>query len=125
MIIATADNSYLLFFKNRPKLKAFLRYTRVRANTYAEEMMQELYDDIFSYSVELRYKYCTYYSIEYPRFSQFVDSFSPVSDSILSKIDGYFGRFDLIIHYRGTPEYLRGEDGIQLLSKLFQLKILQ
>jgi len=125
MIVSTDDNSYLLFFKHRPTRAEFIRHAQVSRNSHAEEMMRGIYDDVFVYSTELRRQYLSYYAIEYPKFSQFVDAFTWILDGLLHNMDRHFSRYDSIIPYQNVPEYLRDEDGLKLLSQLFSLRIHQ
>lgn len=123
MIISTHNNSYLLFFKRPPSRQEFLHRLRIRPGSHAEEMMSDIYAEVFVHSRELRRQYLRYYASEYPQFSQFVDVFADVPSARLSKMNAYFDRYDSIIWYRGVPNYLTGEEGLRLLCKLFRLRM--
>jgi hypothetical protein len=105
MIYFTTSNAALAFLKSLPTRKEFLVRAGVRENSYAEELVLNLYDEIFVYSKNLREEYLKYYKIEYPKFSEFADSFSSIPSSVLPKIDQYFQSYAFIIHF-GVPGYL-------------------
>ena len=127
MIYFTASNAVLAFLKSLPTREEFLRRAGVRENSYAGELVRNLYDDVFVYSKNLREEYLKYYKIEYPKFSEFADSFSSIPSSVLPKIDNYFKSYAFIIHF-GVPGYLEehGYDesdvGAKMLCKLLNTK---
>ena len=122
MIYSTAENAVLVFLKSQPTREQFLRRAGVRQNTYAAELVLDVYDDIFVHAKNLREEYLKYYKIEYPKFSEFADSFSRVPDSVMPKIDRYFQRYPFIIHV-GVPGYLWEETGAKTLSHLLNTKL--
>jgi hypothetical protein len=122
MIYPTASNAVLVFLKSQPTREQFLRRADVRQNTYAAELMLNVYDDIFVHSKNLREEYLKYYKIEYPKFSAFADAFSNVPDSVMPKMDHYFQRYEFIIHF-GVPGYLQEESGAKMLRHLLNTKL--
>lgn len=122
MIYFTASNAALVFLKSKPTRGQFLRRAGVRHNTYAAELVLNLYEDIFSYAQNLREEYVKYYKIEYPKFSEFADAFSNVPDSVIPKIDRYFRHYELIIHFR-VPGYLEEDTDAETLSRLLRTKL--
>lgn len=121
MIVATASNAYLLFFKASPPREVFLKHTRAQPGTYAEELMGDLYDDVFRHSVELRREYQRYYAVEYPRFSEFIANFRYFPKELRPKADVYFARYQAIIPYYSAGWIYEGEEGLSLLAKVFRL----
>jgi hypothetical protein len=124
MIYFTASNAALVFLNSQPTRKQFLRRAGVHQNSYSGELMLNLYDDIFVYSKNLREVYLKYYKIEFPDFSEFADTFSSVPESLMPKINSYFGRYQLIIHFI-VPGYLEEETGAETLSRLLNTKLSQ
>ena len=122
MIYLTASNAVLILLKSQPTREQFLSRAGVRQNTYAAELVLDLYDDIFVYSKNLRDEYWKYYRIEYPKFSGFADAFSSVPDSVMPKIDRYFQSYKFIIHIR-VPGYLEEKAGAETLSRLLNTKL--
>ncbi len=128
MIYFTASNAVLAFLKSMPTREDFLRRAGVRENSYAGELVLNLYDDVFVYSKNLREEYLKYYKIEYPKFSEFADSFSSIPSSVLPKIDNYFKRYEFIIHFV-VPYYLEENAGsetdsaAEILSVLLNTKL--
>ncbi|MCX6938809.1 MAG: hypothetical protein NTU80_13130 [Verrucomicrobia bacterium] len=122
MIYPTASNAALVFLKSQPTREQFLRRAGVRQNTYAAELVLNLYDDIFVHSKNLREEYLKYYKIEYPKFSEFADTFSSVPDSVMPKIDRYFQLYELIIHVC-VPSYLEEDAGAETLGRLLRTKL--
>ena len=128
MIYFTASNAVLVFLKSLPTRDEFLRRAGVRENSYAGELVLNLYDELFVYSKNLREEYCKYYKIEYPSFSDFADSVSSIPPSVLPKIDTYFKRYTFIIHC-SVPYYLEENAGSEtdtaseILSVLLNTKI--
>src|SRR6476620_491018 len=117
MIYSVSDNRALAFLKSLPTQEQFLRRAGVRKNTYAEELMLNLYDDIFVHSKNLREEYLKYYKIEYPIFSEFADAFSSVPESVMPKIDRYSRIYGFVIYF-GLPGYLEDESGADTLAYL-------
>lgn len=121
MIVATASNAYVLFFKAPPTKAEFLRHTLARPGTYAAELMGDLHDDIFVHSVELRREYQRYYAKEYTKFSDFTANFHYLPKGMQSKADLYFARYQVIIPYSCYGWIYQDEDGLRLLAKVFRL----
>lgn len=121
MIYLTASNAALVFLNSRPTREQFLLRAGVRQNTYAADLVIDLYDDIFLYSKNLREEYLKYYRIEYPDFSEFADTFSSVPESVMPKINSYFDRYKLIIHF-GVPGYLEEDESAETLCRLLNTK---
>jgi hypothetical protein len=124
MIYPTATNAVLVFLKSQPTRAQFLHRAGVRRNTYAEELMLNLYDDIFVHSKNLREEYLKYYKIEYPIFSEFADAFSSVPEFVMPKIDRYSRIYAFIIHF-GLPGYLEEESGVDTVAYLLNTKVIQ
>lgn len=124
MIYPTASNAVLVLLKSRPTKAQFLQRAGVRQNTYAEELMLNLYDDIFVYSKNLREEYLKYYKIEYQKFSEFADAFSSIPESVMPKIDRYFRTYGFIIYF-GVPGYLEEESGAETVAHLLNTKVIQ
>ncbi len=122
MIYLTASNAALAFLKSQPSRQQFLSRAKVRRNTYAAELLLNLFDEMFVYSKNLREEYLKYYKIEYPTFSEFADTFSNVPESVIPKLDGYFHRYELIIHF-GIPGYLEEDSGAETLCRLLNTKL--
>jgi hypothetical protein len=121
MIIATAMNAYLLFFKQPPSRSEFLRRVRARPDTYAAELMGDLYDEVFRNCVELRREYQRYYALEYPRFSDFTANFRYFPEKLQPKADAYFARYKVIIPFGSHGWIYQDEEGLRLLAKVFRL----
>jgi hypothetical protein len=127
MIYYTASNAVLVFLKSMPTRKEFLSRSGVRENSYAGELVLNLYDEVFVYSKNLREEYLKYYNIEYPNFTDFADSVCSIPTSLLPKIDNYFKRYAFIIHF-GVPYYLEENAGSEtdtaseILSALLNTK---
>ncbi len=122
MIYSTASNAFLAFLKSQPTREEFLRRAGVRVDTYAAELVTELYDNIFIYSKNLREEYLKYYKIEYPKFSVFADTFSSVPEAVMPRIDGYFRSYEFIIHF-SIPSYFDHESGGETISRLLNTKL--
>lgn len=122
MIFSTASNAVLVFLKSQPTREQFLRRAGVRQNTYAAELISDLYDDIFVHSKNLREEYLKYYKIEYPKFSKFADAFSSVPESVMPRIDSYFQSYGFITHFR-VPGYLEDESGANKIAHLLNTKL--
>lgn len=121
MIIATAMNAYILFFKAPPTRAEFLKHTRARPDTYAAELMGDLYDDVFGRCVELRREYQRYYAVEYPRFADFTGSFRHLPEELQPKADLYYARYAAIIRFSSYGWIYQDEEGLRLLAKVFRL----
>jgi len=122
MIIATASNAYVLFFRTPPTRAAFLKRARVKPGTYAEELMGDIYDDVFRHCCELRREYQRYYAVEYSHFSAFLACFGHLPKEICDRADSHSFHYTHIIPYH-PPGFLQDEDGLNLLARLFNLKI--
>lgn len=121
MIVATASNAYVLFFKAPPSREDFLRHVRARRGTYAAQLMCDLYDDIFLHSLELRREYQRYYSLEYPSFYAFTANFRYLPEEMLPKAEAYYARYQVIIPYSCGSWIFQDEEGLRLLAKVFRL----
>lgn len=121
MIYQIASNSFLVFLKSQPTPAQFLRRAGVHQNTYAAELMLNLYSDVFIYTKNLREEYLKYYMIEYPKFSDFAKAFSSVPETVMPKIDGYFQTYGFIIHF-SIPGYLEEGSGTETLRQLLNIK---
>lgn len=121
MIIATASNAYLLFFKAAPTRDAFLKHARARPGTYAAELMGDLHDEVFRHCVELRREYKQYYALEYPQFSDFTANFCYFPTKLQSKADIYFTRYQAIIPFYSRGWIYEDKEGLSLLAKVFHL----
>ena len=125
MIYPSASNTALAFLHSQPTREQFLKHTGVRANTYAAELTNELYDEVFIYSKNLRKEYLQYYSVEYPKFSQFASTFSSVPEGIMPKMDRYFQTYELIVHFY-VPGYLQDESPeLKTLSQILNTNLAQ
>lgn len=122
MIIATAENAYLLLIHQQPTKAGFLKRARVKPGTYADELMINIYDGIFHYSRELKREYQKYYAVEYPRFSEFVENFGLIPSNLFVQADHYYSCCSRIIHYHPHQWFLFGEEGLRLLARLLNLK---
>ena len=123
MIIATASNAYLLLLRQRPTKAAFVKRARVKRGTYAEELIGDIYDEIFRHCRELKREYQKYYTVEYPRFSAFAENFCWFPPDLLAHANYYYARYTHVIHYVTHQEFLTDDEGIQLLARLLNLKI--
>ena len=122
MMYLTADNKALAFLKSLPTREQFLHRAGVCQNSYAGELMIDLYQDIFVYSKNLREEYLKYYKIEYSKFSAFAEAFSSMPVSVMFKMDEYFESYCFIIHFF-VPGYLQEESGLKTLSHILNTKL--
>ena len=121
MIIPTAGNAYILFFKTPPTRAEFLKRTRAQPDTYAAELMGDLYDEVFRYCIDIRREYQRYYAVEYPRFSDFTANFSHFPEKLQPKADVYYAHYKVIIRFVSFGWIYQDEEGLRLLAKLFNL----
>ena len=128
MIYFTASNAVLAFLKSLPTRDEVLHRAGVRQNSYAGELVLNLYDNIFVYSKNLREEYVKYYQIEYSKFSQFANAFSSVPESVMPEMDRHFQHYQFIIHFV-LPGYLEEEPclesdaGSDMLCRLLNTKL--
>ena len=123
MIIATSSNSYLLLLRRPISKDIFLKRAGVSKGTYAAELMENIYNDIFLHQRELKHYYQKYFAIEYPTFSLFADNFELIPTEVIALADRHYDDYALLIHYVAAEWFLYDEEGLRLLASLLKLKI--
>jgi len=65
-------DEYFVILNRGCRKSDFIRAARVVAGSYAEELMERIYDCLVTYAVDIREEYQKYYSDEYPDLETFL-----------------------------------------------------
>ncbi len=72
MILELENDELLLVFDRRYGLSEFRAASRVLPGTYADELVERIYNYLFRYSRDLLAEYKKYYASEYADFAEFL-----------------------------------------------------
>lgn len=128
MIITVRDpdsnfrRSYLLCLDSAIEEGALLRRAKVKAGTYAGDMIANLHDGIFRRSVELKSDYRKYYEVEYGTFAEYARKRFLFPLEAISILSAQFLQSGLIIHYRPGFWFLEDNYGQDFLERLLEPK---
>jgi len=85
----------LLIQNTIPTFNEFLNVMGVQENCFASDVLHDIYDELYVFSIDLLKEYNTYYSIEYKTFLQFY----------INKVGGFFDR-KLFLEFKSEPNHV-------------------
>ena len=80
-------NEYFISYKNLTRDK-FIKSCCVREGSWAEELVNRIFDCLFANTTNLLEEYKEFFQIEYPTFAEFIQKRYGLSRSKLKKIKG-------------------------------------
>lgn len=67
------SDSYLVVALNRiPAVDEFLSHLKIKAGGFAAQLFTDVYEQLFTYSRDLRSEYDRYYCVEYPTLAEYL-----------------------------------------------------
>lgn len=128
MIITVRDResnsrrSYLLCLDSVIPKGALLRRAKVKAGTYAGDLIANLHEGIFRRSIELKSDYSKYYAREYGTFAEYARKRFLFPLEVVTALGLHCARSNLIIHYRSDLWFLEDNYGRDFLERLLEPK---
>ena len=98
----------------------FLLKAKVKAGTYAGELIANLYDEIFHRSLELKRDYADYYALEYCSFDEYVRKRFLFSAELVGTISSQFSQSTQIFYFQPSYYFLEDDYGLDFLERLFE-----
>jgi hypothetical protein len=86
MIVPLDEDKYFVVLSRGCSKLDFLKAARVRGGSYAEEIMERIYDCLVTYAVDIQEEYQKYYSVEYADLETFLYWKYNVDRGITAKI---------------------------------------
>ncbi|SRR5258708_7367668 len=114
------ERRYFICLKTLVDEKTFLRKGKVKAGTYAGDLLSNLYKAIFRLSLELKSDYTNYYAIEYGSFAKYLHKRFLLPEEAVLTVDAQFANSSQIIFYRPGYYFLHEEYGLEFLKKLLE-----
>jgi hypothetical protein len=114
------QSSYVLCLRAGVSEASLLRRARVKARTYAGELVTNLHGGIFQRSIELKSDYAKYYAPEYVTFAEYVRKRFLFPLDIVSVIDSQFSSSGLIIYFHPSYWFIEDDYGQGFLERLFE-----
>jgi hypothetical protein len=115
---STFRRSYLICLNSGIDETGLLRRAKVKAGTYAGDLVAKLHDGIFHRSLELKSDYQKYYEVEYDTFGEYARKRFLFPVEVVSTLNTQLSQFGLIIHYHPGPWFLEDEYGEDFLERL-------
>lgn len=113
-------HAYLLCGISAISKVEFLRRARVRAGTYAGELIDRLHDAIFQCSPDLAADYSKYYAIEYSTFAQYLRKRVRLPADIIRRVTRHCSKDQTVLHFHPGYSFLDEEYGTEFLKRLLE-----
>lgn len=68
-----SDRDFVLPMSRIPSLEEFLDILQIKPAGFAAQLFTAVYDQLFSWSKDLRLEYERYYCVEYPTFASYLE----------------------------------------------------
>lgn len=117
---STFRKQYLLCLERLVDKDAMLRRTKTRPGSYAAELVAELHEEIFCYSLDLKHDYLTYYQVEYGSFFQYLRKRFLFTVDVANSVAAYLDSSTSIFLFEPSYYFLEDEYGIGFLEKLLE-----
>lgn len=111
---------YLLCLEWLVDKDAMLRKAKTRPGSYAGELMAELHEEVFCYSLDLKHDYLTYYQVEYGSFFQYLRKRFLFDVDVANPAAAQFDFSAAIFLFQPSYYFLEDEYGIGFLEKLLE-----
>lgn len=114
--------TYLVCLTAPVDLATFLRRAEVTPQSYAEELMTELHEQIFVRSLELKRDYSGYYTCEYPTFQDYLRKHVRFPPAAALEASDQSAAYGLMLQFHSSYCFLEEDSGIELLRTLLEPK---
>jgi hypothetical protein len=99
--------------------KVFFSNAGVRADTYAAEVFENIYQNIVVYSLDVKADFDQYFALEYSTFADYLRKRLLWDHEVVETVARQYKTCARIIYYDRTVSFLDHELGPALLTKLF------
>jgi hypothetical protein len=126
MILVTKEESwnyretFLLCLAGPVSPGTLLRRAKVRADSYAGDLISQLHKGIFVQSLELKTDYATYFTREYQTFGNYLSRLFKFDDGVIRALQDVYKTCEVIYRYRPNLYFLEGAYGREFLAKLIE-----
>lgn len=110
--------SYLLCLNSAIDKAVFLRRAKVKAGTYAGDLLANLHDGIFHRSIELKSDYTKYYALEYRTFAEYARKRFLLPFDVVGTTTSQVSRVGLIIYFHPSYSLFYNKDNSLLRQVL-------
>lgn len=118
---STFRKQYLLCLDALVDKATMLRRAKVQFGSYAGDLIADLHEDIFCYSLDLKHDYLTYYEIEYDSFFQYARRRFLFDIDVAKTIAERFDASAAIFLLEPSHYFLEDEYGTGFLEKLLRV----
>lgn len=109
---------YLLCLDALVDKSTFIQRAKVKPGSYAGDLIANLHDEIFFYSLDLKTDYSNYYEVEYGNFFHYARRRLLFDDDIAKKLVDYLERSAVILLFEPPYDFMDDEYGFEFLGRL-------
>lgn len=95
-----------------------IQRAKVKPGSYAGELISNLHDEIFCYSLDLKSDYSNYYEVEYGKFYHYARRRLMFDDDIAQKLVDHLEKSAVILLFEPPYYFLEDEYGFEFLGRL-------
>ena len=117
---------YIAIIDRRCSKSAFLKAAQTHPGSYAQELMERIYDCLMPHVLDVQKEYRKYYAIEYPDLETFLYWKYNLTRSTIDKIMSNLNQEDVLGYgtvYAGgdyvTGQFIMSDTGIEMINQVF------
>jgi len=113
---------YLLCLEALVDKATMMQKAKVKAGSYAGDLISNLHDEIFSYSLNLKHDYLSYYTDEYCEFFVYARKRFLFKKEVANALAEVFDKCAAILLFEPSYYFLEDEYGVDFLGRILELE---
>ena len=117
---------YIAIIDRRSSKSAFLKAAKAHPGSYAQELMERIYDCLMPHALDVQEEYRKYYAIEYPSLEVFLYWKYNITRSTINRIMNNLKQEDVLVYgtvYAGgdyvTGQFIMSDTGVEMINQVF------